>query len=161
MSERRSRLAARFRKAVEQEQEAQERDAQTARQAVEAARAARAQLLADLESLARDIGFLGVERGNDGLTLRYQDRYVHFAPIGDAEVEVEFEGTGDDTHRLYREAELGHRWVHVHRRRRGEDRVPLFDQGIEALLVVALGLPAPSDEADEPEEGGSGRGRDL
>ncbi|MBA2320946.1 MAG: hypothetical protein H0V89_07315, partial [Deltaproteobacteria bacterium] len=39
------------------------------------------------------------------------------------------------------------------RRRSGEDRLPLFDAGLEALLVQALKLPEPSGEAAAPAPG--------
>lgn len=159
MSERRSRLADRFRRAVEAEHEAEAESAAAAKRAAEAQRVARAELLEDLAALANAIGFLDVKREGEGLTLRYRERHLHFAPIGEADVRVEFEGTGDDEHRLYRQAELGHRWVHLHRRRHREDRLPLFDQGIENLLVTALGLPRPDDDA--PIDEGGSRGREL
>ncbi|MBX2799126.1 MAG: hypothetical protein KTR31_15730 [Myxococcales bacterium] len=152
MSERRSRLAARFRAAVEHEQETKERDAQAAERATQAAAEARTALMGELAALARDIGFLTVRSTRDGLTLRYGERYVHFAPRGEGDVAVEFEGTGDDQHTLYRQPELGHRWVYQRKKRFKEDRIPLFDQGIEELLVIALGLPRPS----EPDPDGSG-----
>ena len=158
MSERRSRLADRFRRAVEDEQAAEAESARAAAAATERASLARDELLGDLDALARGIGFLAVQRGNEGLTLRYRERYLHFAPIGDGDLRVEFEGTGDDEHRLYRQAELGNRWVLLRRRRFREDRVPLFDQGIEDLLVNALGLPRPSDDPGDagPSDAGSG-----
>lgn len=156
MAQRRFGLAARFRKAVEDEQTARQRSEAAAKQAIEDARRARTELLAELEALAREIGFLSVQKGRDGLTLRYQERYLHFAPEGDGELLLEFEGTGDDVHRLFRQAELGDRWVYSRKRRVREDRVPLFDQGIEELLVTALGLPRPDEGTEEP-SGSSGR----
>ena len=149
MSERSSRLAARFRRAVQRDQSTRARQAEQAQQAAEASRAAREALLEDLRGLAGDMGFLTVERSRDGLTLRYGERFVHFAPIGEGDLEVEVEGTGDTVHRLYRQAELGNRWVYLRRRGRREDRLPLFDQGLEELLVNGLGLPRPSDDDDE------------
>ncbi len=153
MALRRSGLAARFRKAVEVDQQARQESEDAQKRAIEAARAARDALIADLESLGREIGFLSVRREQGGLTLRYQERYLRFEPSGDTEVVVEFEGTGDDRHRLFRQAELGNRWVYSCKRRFREDRVPLFDQGIEELLVTALGLPRPEEEPP----GGGGR----
>lgn len=146
-----SRLAARFRKAVEDQDQSKRKQQEATRRTAEAARAARAELLRDLASLARDIGVLQVSEGSDGLTLRYRERYLHFAPDGDGDrVRVEFEGMGDEEHHLYRQAELGDRWVHAKRKRFRDDRVPLFDQGIEDLLVRGLGLPKPSEDAPAP-----------
>lgn len=158
MSDRSSRLAARFRKAMEREHSAHEAQAQAAERAAAEARAARDELLGDLQGLAGDMGFLKVERSGDTLTLRYGERTLHFAPIGDGDLEVEVEGRGDTAHRLYRQAELGNRWVYLRRQGRREDRVPLFDRGLESLLVDGLGLPRPTDEDDpESSEGPSGR----
>ncbi|MEO0605815.1 MAG: hypothetical protein AAF211_30565 [Myxococcota bacterium] len=152
MGERRSRLGSRFKRAVEKAEDAREQGQRSAQEAERQARLARAELFADLESLGKEIGVLTVQRTKQGLTLRYRERYLHFAPDGIGDVVVEFEGTGDDVHRLYREAELGDRWVHHCKRRFRDLRVPLFDQGIEDLLVDALGLPRPDDEPD-PEPG--------
>ncbi len=150
MGERRSRLGSRFKRAVEQAEDAKEQRQRSAAEVERQARLARAELFAELESLASEIGVLTVQRTKQGLTLRYRERYLHFAPEGVGDVLVEFEGTGDDEHRLYREAELGQRWVHHHKRRFRELRVPLFDQGLEELLVTGLGLPRPDEGDAEP-----------
>jgi hypothetical protein len=93
------------------------------------------------------------------VTLRYEDRYVHFAPVGDLDrVTVEFEGMGDEKHALYREAQLGDRWVWSVTMRRRDDRKPFFDEGLEALLIRALGLPEPSDDERSSD---TGPGRSL
>ncbi|MEZ4237588.1 MAG: hypothetical protein R3F59_15860 [Myxococcota bacterium] len=153
-----SRLAARFRKAVRNRDEEARRAEEEAQRAQAEAQAARVQLLADLEGLARDIGVIRVQRGRDGLTLRYGERYVHFAPEGDHDrVRIELEGGGDVTHALYRQAELGQRWVYVRSRKFRDDRVPLFDAGLEHLLVDGLGLPPPGEGDDEDRGGGGPR----
>lgn len=161
MGERRSRLASRFRKAVEKAEDAKQQTERSAKAAEARAKEARDELFDELEALGNDIGFLTVQRRKQGLTLRYQERYLHFAPDGVGDVTVEFEGTGDDTHRLYREAELGDRWVHLRKRRVRELRVPLFDQGIEELLVDALGLPRPDEGDVEPDGDEEPRDRRL
>lgn len=150
MDGRGSRLAARFRKAVQDDQAAR-RDAEAeARRRVEEARAARDALLTELAAVAREIGVVEVRPGPDGLTLRYRERYVHLAPKGDGDrLDVEFEGAGDEEHWLYRQAELGGRWIYARKRRHREDRVPLYDAGLEELLVRGLGLPPPSAEPTE------------
>jgi hypothetical protein len=147
MAEPRSRLAARFRKAVQSEEESKRERADASRRAQDEARVARDQLLVELAGIARDIGVLQVQRSRDGLTLRYGERYLHLAPHGDGDIHVEFEGQGDEQHSLIRQPELGHRWVWIRRRRfNREDRLPLFDQGLEELLVRGLGLPRPGDD---------------
>jgi hypothetical protein len=151
-----SRLAARFRKAVKSRDEEAREAADAAKRAQEEAQRARTQLLSDLEGLARDIGVVKVQRERDGITLRYGERYLFLGPEGDHDrVRIEFEGMGDEVHHLHRQAELGHRWVHVRAGRFREDRLPLFDAGLEELLVRGLGLPRPGEE---PEDDGGGGG---
>lgn len=151
MDGRGSRLAARFRKAVQDEQSARRDAEQEARRRLEEARAAREALLAELATLVREIGVVEVRPGPDGLTLRYRERHVHLAPKGDQDrIDVEFDGQGDEQHWLYRQAELGGRWVYARKRRHRDDRLPLYDAGLEELLVRGLGLPPPA--ADAPAE---------
>lgn len=147
-----SRLAARFKKAVEDRDAARRQSEEAAKKANAEAQAARSELMRDLATLAREIGSLQVKPDGDGLTLRYGERYLHFAPVGDQDrVRIEFEGMGDEEHVLFRQAELGHRWVYSRQRRFRDDRMPLFDAGIEELLVRGLGLPPPSDDLPPPE----------
>lgn len=161
-----SRLAARFKKAVRDESQARRDAEDAAARAGESARRARTALLAELLELAEQIGAVRASREGDGVTLRYGERYLHFEPEGDHDrVTVEFEGAGDEVHYLYRQAELGDRWVYVRQKRFRDDRVPLYDAGIEELLVRGLGMPRPGEDAgdDDPNDGGpaeaSGRKR--
>ena len=158
-----SRLAARFRKAVKDRTEAKREAEDAAKRAQERAVRARAELLADLEALAREIGVVTVAKDKKGITLRFGERYLFFGPEGDADrVSIEFEGMGDEVHYLYQQTELGDRWVYVRKRRFRDDRVPLFDAGLEELLVRGLGLPPPGDdEPDDEPDGGSPRGKRL
>jgi hypothetical protein len=147
-----SRLAARFRQAVTDREAERRRAEDEAARAMEQARRARTELLADLRAFAREIGAVEAVPDGDGLTLRYGERFVHFEPEGDRDrVRVEVEGAGDEEHYLYRQPELGDRWVYARRRRLREDRMPLFDQGLEDLLVRGLGLPPPADVAPDPD----------
>lgn len=142
-----SRLAARFRKAVEDREAARQSAQELARKAAVDAQQARLELFRDLSALAKEIGGLQVGPDGEGITIRSGDRYLHLAPQGDHDrVSIEFEGMGDEEHSLYRQAELGHRWVYSRKRRFREDRIPLFDAGLEELLVHGLGLPRPSDD---------------
>lgn len=157
-----SRLAARFRKAVKSRDEEARQEAEAAKRAQEEAQRARSQLLGDLEGLAREIGVVRVVRDGDGITLRYGERYLFFGPEGDHDrVRIEFEGMGDEAHHLFRQPELGHRWVHVRARKFREDRLPLFDAGLEELLVRGLGLPRPGEEPDGDGGGGDSGPRRL
>lgn len=150
-------LAARFRRAFASEDEARRRSEQEQQARALAARAARSELFQDLAAFAEETGFVRAQLEDEGVTLRYLERFLHFAAKGPAdEVSVEFEGAPDEQHAVYREAQLGDRWVWVARKRGREDRQPLFDTGLEQLLVRALGLPKPTD-AEETEDAGSKR----
>ena len=141
-------LAQRFNQALRVVEE-QERKQAAAREArLEAARKARAQLFEDLGAFAEAVGRLQVQAKShdEGLTIRYRERAVNFLPMGEGDrVEVRFTGSDDQDHRLYREPELQDRWVWVARTSGREDRLPLFDAGLEELLVRGLGLPRPDD----------------
>ncbi len=139
-------LAARFRQALADAEQGRRTAAEREAAAREDAQRARDTLFADLEGFANDTGFVAARRDPDGVTLRYRDRWLQFTAAGEAgHVKVTFEPMGEEEHRLYREPALGDRWVWVARRRTIEDRVPLFDKGLEDLLVRALGLPRPGD----------------
>lgn len=147
MSGRESGLAARFRKAVLDRDQARKQAEEDAKLAGERARAARAELLTELVAFAREIGVVRAVPEKDGLTLRFGDRYLHFGADGDGDrLKIEFEGMGDEQHAVYRQAELGDRWVYVRLRKHREDRIPLFDAGLEELLVRGLGMPKPGDD---------------
>jgi hypothetical protein len=153
MEGRGSRLAARFRKAVEDRDAARKQAEEAARAAAEDGRAARIRVLADLEAIARDIGSVDVDRvpPEGALRLRHQGHTLLFTPKGEADrVEVAIEDAAGEEHWLYRQAELGQRWVYARKRRGKEDRVPLFDLGLEELLIRALGLPRPEEEEPRP-----------
>jgi hypothetical protein len=153
MEGRGSRLAARFRQAVD-DREAQRRQAEeAARAAAEDARSARQRLLADIEQIARDIGAIDVSKPSGGLQLRLAGRVLGFAAKGEGDrIEVTLDLPSDGEHWLYRQQELGARWVYAHKRGVRDDRVPLFDQGLEELLVRGLGLPPPTPDAPPPPE---------
>jgi len=157
MEGRGSRLAARFRKAVEDRDTARRQAEEAARAAAEDARAARVRVLKDLESIARDIGSIDVAHVSTPpvLELRLGGRTLRFTPSGDADrIDLAMGDAAGEEHWLYRQAELGQRWVYARKRRGKEDRVPLFDLGLEEILVRALGLPRPAEEADASEERG-------
>lgn len=117
------------------------------------AQSARAELLDNLGAFAEAVGHLKVQAKShdEGLTIRYLDQFLHFAPKGEGDyVEVRFGGSDGQEHRLYREPELNNRWVWVASMGGREDRLPLFDQGLEELLVRGLALPRPDHGVDEP-----------
>ncbi len=150
-------LANRFRRAVESEEVARKREEEDLQRRQAEARAARTTLFGDLLAFAKDTGFLQAGLSAGALSMRHGDREVRFLPVGDADrVEVDWEEQEDtERHVLYREANLGHRWVWVFTRRRREDRLPLFDDGLEEILVRGLGLPRPDGTE------GQGTSRDL
>lgn len=169
MARRTTGLADRLRAAMEREREGRtveqtERDRQ-----LDEGRRARVVLFDDLERFARDTGFLEVLRRPEGVQFTWQGRFVRFEARPESDgVALDFTGTqAGEANRLYRESALGGKWVWVRERGRRENRLVLFDQGLEVLLVHALGLPEPDDEvavapaagnsavpprADEPDE---------
>jgi hypothetical protein len=84
--------------------------------------------------------------------LAHRGRELAFVALGDGDrVAVKFDSEGAHEHRLYREPALADRWVWA-RIRRGttvEERLPLFDAGLEELAVRGLGLPRPPGD-DRP-----------
>ncbi|MEZ4316486.1 MAG: hypothetical protein R3F61_03245 [Myxococcota bacterium] len=150
MARRGSGLAARLRKAVEQDQSARTVEEKERSERLEAARRARVELFDDLAEVGRELGFAAVERSDEGVVLRRVDRFLKFTANGPGEqVDVDFTGRDEHArHRLYREAALDLRWIWVRERRGREDRVPLFDQGLEVLLVHALDLPDPAASSE-------------
>jgi hypothetical protein len=154
MDGRGSRLAARFRQAVDDREALRRQAEESARAAAEDARSARQRLLADIEQIARDIGSIDVSRPSGALQLRLKGRVLGFAAAkGDGDrIDVTVDLPSDGEHWLYRQQELGARWVYAHKRGVRDDRVPLFDQGLEELLVRGLGLPPPTPEASPAPE---------
>jgi len=146
-------LAARFRQAVGTAGAQREADDAARERARAAGARARSELFDDLVAFAGATGFVASSRDDAGVILRWRGAWIHFQPVGDADgVRVRFDGAAEDEHRLYREALLGDRWVWSWRRRGLEDRLPLFDAGLEALLVQALKLPDPGDAPPVPAE---------
>jgi hypothetical protein len=116
------------------------------------AQGARAELLDNLGAFAEAVGHLKVQAKShdEGLTIRYLDQFIHFVPKGEGDrVEVIFGGSDGQEHRLYREPELNNRWIWVASQGGREDRLPLFDQGLEELLVRGLDLPRPAEGMDD------------
>ena len=137
MAAKRTGLAARLRAAMERERSAHSEAEEAAAEQTAAAQRARDGLFADLRELAGELPFLDLDSSGGGVTFRRGDRCLSFLPEGEqGEVRLSFTGQRDrDTHVLYREAALGDRWIWIRRRGNREDRLPLFDQGLEVLLV--------------------------
>ena len=112
---------------------------------------AREELLEELAGFAAAVGHLTSERVGEGISLSYQGRSVLFQPDGDGDrLRATFEGVASTTeHTLYRESALGDKWVWSFRRRGQEERMPLFDAGLQELLAMSLGLPRVMEK--EPE----------
>ncbi len=155
-----SRLAARFRQAVEREEATRRREEELRQRALDEGRAARETLLKELAEIGRGIGVLSVAQDASGLALKYRDRRLQFLRDGEGDrVRLAWEGLADgEEHWLYRQSELGNRWVYARRKKPRDDRLPLFDQGLEELLVRVLGLPRPGEEDVPPADP---RDRDL
>ena len=145
-------LASRFNRMMNRLEEQRKKEEEARAKRLLEAQGARAQLLDNLGAFAEAVGHLQVQAKShdDGLTIRYLDRFVHFVPKGEGDrVEVRFGGSDAQEHRLYREPELNNRWVWVASMAGREDRLPLFDQGLEELLVRGLALPRPAVGVDD------------
>jgi hypothetical protein len=153
MSRRGATLAERFQVAVELEHVAQQAALEDQDEARTEAYAAREGLLDDLEAFGESIQVLEVTRSADQLRLARGERFLKLIYIGTGgNVGLEFSGSGEDHHRLYREEDLNDKWVWFSRRGGREDRTVLFDSGLEELMVEALGLPAPAEPGHLIEE---------
>lgn len=140
-------LAARFRRAVATEADAQRARKEAEQRRRDAARAARDELLRDLAEFGRELGFPTVHVATDLVKLTHDGHRLELKAEGDEEIHVDFEGKGDAPFRLYREPQLADKWVLSFRRRGQEHRLLLFDQGLEELLVLGLRLPRPDPDA--------------
>lgn len=139
-------LGRRFKLALDDQALQREREEQERKRRLAEAREARKLLLGDLAAFGQEVGHLTVKTRGDGLVLRYGERSVTLEPMGGGDrIKVRFDGQGEGEHRLYREPALQLRWVYAVRTSHGADnRVLLFDDGLEELMVTALGLPRPS-----------------
>lgn len=161
MAKRGSGLAARFRKAIVSESEAKEQAEAARKRAEGAAKAARDELLRDLAEFGRELGFARVHLSPTVVTLTHGQHRLRFTADDGTGVNVTFEGQGDEVFRLYREPQLANRWIFAFTRRKQEHRLPLFDQGLEELLVLGLGLPRPAGDGDDEEPDLPPKGRHL
>ncbi len=145
-------LASRFNRMMQRLEEQRKREDDARAKRLLEAQGARAELLSNLGAFAEAVGHLQVQAKShdEGLTIRYLDRFVHFVPKGEGDsVEVRFGGSDGQEHRLYREPELNNRWIWVASIGGREDRLPLFDQGLEEILVRGLALPRPDKGMDD------------
>jgi len=139
-------LASRLKIAHQQHRAEQARTETEAQRQRAAAAAARDELLAELMAFAKDTGFLEARLSEGRLALHFGDRALAFEPVGEADViEITWAGQPEGrTDALHYEAQLG-RWVLSVKRRRREDRILFWDEGLEALLVDGLGVPDPGE----------------
>lgn len=141
-------LASRFRKAIDRQQDERKLAKEAGEKRLEAARQARAALLRDVLGVLKSIGVVEIRELEDGaFACSFEGRTLVFRPKGNGD-RVEIEWCADlpsrgFSHDLYREEELGGRWVYRRIRAGQDDRLPLFDAGLEAILVQGLGLPKP------------------
>lgn len=113
------------------------------------AEAARTALFGRLREFAERIGHVEARSEDDALILAWRERSVRFTADGSG-VAVQPEGMpGAETSRAWPEADLDGRWVLAFRRHAREEQMPLFDRGLEELLVNCLGLPRP-EAVDRP-----------
>lgn len=115
-----------------------------AREDAPGADAALAALMDELVAFAAATGHIEAECGPDELVLRYGARGLRFQRAGDG-LEVFLLGwPNTGVHRIEREPQLQHRWVLQFRKAGRDERMPLFDRGLEELMVEGLGIPRPA-----------------
>ena len=159
-------LAARLRATMNAEVEAERRAEKAREERLAKQRAARASLFIDLVEFAEAVGHFVLERSATQLTIRREERWLTFEPIGDAGVvKVTFEGSGD-AHRLYQEAQLLDKWAWRFPRHGREERLLFWDSGLEELLALALEVRptegiAPADLPDGEDDGATTLTPDL
>jgi hypothetical protein len=134
-------LADRFRKALEDQEAAI--DVARTRPLLDVAEA-RAALFARLTSFAGLVQQIEARPSEDALRLVFGERAVCFTATN-AGVKVTYEGWPlTETHTAWPEPALDGRWVLEFRRLGRVEQMPLFERGLEELLVHGLGLPRPS-----------------
>lgn len=155
-------LAARLRAAMERDESARQTEAAAAEAERSAARIERDSLFEALVEFGSQLPFLVTKRMASGVRITNGDRHLEFVEDGDTDVTLSFSGRdARETHRVYREAILDDRWVWQRVRGAREDRLPLFDQGLEVLMVHALGLPDPDAGTEATVRETEGEQRDL
>lgn len=143
-------LAQRLKAALQAEED--KLRAQSEAQLRETRRTATRKLMGDLETFARDVGYLALVPTDDDLTLVWRGRTLTFHPDPEAAAvrvtatDAEVSGT------VYLEA--SGRWSLEMVGTEGSAgsillKMPFFDDGLEILLVRALGVPVP--EVAEPD----------
>jgi hypothetical protein len=107
--------------------------------------ALRRELLHDLAEFAGETDFIDVRLEDGALVLGRGAQTLRFQPDGDEDNVLVTGGALEDgvAHRLYVEGRIGDVWVWEWRRGRRAEREAFWDDGLEALLVRGLQLPAP------------------
>ena len=156
MTRRGSGLAARFREAAQRIDASRSEDEQRAAQRLAEAREERAALLADIQALGADLPLDAVVATEAGVVYRRAGVELRFLcddqDGGTGLVVTSTHQEADDRQRIFRQPELGNRWVWSRVRRGRESRLSLFDQALELLLVHGLGLPDPGAGAVDAHE---------
>lgn len=141
-------LAARFRRAHADKEEARKAEEAAQAQREERAREAAAALLVELAAIGSDLGFVDVRTSDEGVLMGHEGRELALRH-GDGPGQLVVAGSGGDREaflgRIYMEAAIGAKWVLAFQHRRQEVRLPLFDAGLEELLVQGLGLERPEE----------------
>lgn len=148
MEPRGSRLAGRLKEAQTGGAEAAQPD--PAEPPPQSGEEARADLFAALEGFAGELG-LPSRKDEDSLVIVQKEREVRLhATDNPNRLRVVLDQLGYvREHELARDRALSWRWV-LHFKKHGRvERMPLFDQGLEELMVEGLGLPRPKSD-DRP-----------
>jgi hypothetical protein len=145
-------LADRFKTVLDEAEAARAAEAERRQARLASAAPARDELFARLVAFAESIGHIAVARDDETVVMRYQQRGLRFEAeaTGDG-VRIVLEGwPATAEHRIYREADLADRWVLAWRKYSRDEKMPLFDKGLEELMVEGLGLPRPDALPEQP-----------
>jgi hypothetical protein len=144
------RLARRVRASVEAGGRSSQEEQEARRRRREAGEAARKALLEELVRFAESTGAVVAAWEGEVLVWSANGRTVRFDPAGSADrLKVTWRESWTHEGRLYREEELGDRWVLAWGAPPREERVILVEAGLVRLLVTGLGLPEPAEDDDE------------
>ncbi len=113
---------------------------------LEEGRRARDELFADVIAFSEAVGYVTAERGASGVLLTAGAKTLMFEEMGEGErVKLVFENSEKGQHRLFRIGEID-RWAWSFMRYGREERMLFWDDGLEELCVIALGLARPGEQ---------------
>ena len=133
-------LAARLRAGIDSQLEAHAREQAEAKERMRHLSAERERLFDDLSAFGEAVGHLKVKRSKDSLDFMYSGNKLHFKAVGDSDRIHVSGGDVPDHTEIVMQEELK-LWIvksPVGLKRVEQD--PLFDKGLERIMVLGLGI---------------------